>query len=379
MGAGELVFEPLEQLEFVHRTAGLTSWIWEVRADRVQWFGDPDALLGLPPGGFSGRFDDYLARLHPEDVAAAKRTYVDCLKGRLAAWRSEERLVRPDGSMRWLETFGRAEQAGERVVRMAGVVRDITGRRAAEERVRELNDRLEERVRLRTRELEAANRDLDGFSLAVSHDLRAPACTLGNFAALLEAECAEALGDTGRQYVRRIRRIASRLGEMIDGLLEFSRAGRASLATAPVPLGRIAAELAEELRPACRYRGQVAIGPVHDASGDARLLRQVVQNLIANAMKFSRDADSPLVEVSSRRLLAGGVEYCVRDNGCGFDMKHARRLFETFQRLHAAERYEGTGVGLATVRRIVERHGGVVRAEGEPGRGAAFYFTLPAA
>ncbi len=377
VGAGELAFEPLEQLEFVHRTAGLTSWIWEVASDRVQWFGDPDALLGLPPGGFSGRFDDYLARLHPEDAGAAKRTYVDCLKGRLSAWRSEERLLQPDGSVRWLETFGRAEQAGERVVRMAGVVRDITGRRAAEQRVRELNERLEERVRARTRALEVANRDLDGFSLAVSHDLRAPACTLANFATLLEAECSAALGDAGRNYVRRMRAIAMRMGEMIDGLLELSRAGRAPLASATVPLERIAAEVAEELRPACRFRGHVAIAPLHEARGDGRLLRQVLQNLLANAMKFSRDGASPRVEVSSRRLPDGRAEYCVRDNGVGFDMRQSERLFGTFQRLHADERYEGTGVGLATVRRIVERHGGTVAYQARQEGGARFVVKLP--
>src|SRR5262249_18524582 len=156
--------------------------------------------------------------------------------------------------------------------------------------------------------------------------------------------------------------------------LEMSRAGRTPLAQAPVRLADLAAEVAEELRPACRFSGEVSIGPLQEVRGDARLLRQVLQNLLANAMKFSRDPVLPRVELSGRRV-DGAIECCVRDNGVGFDMKHAGALFGTFRRLHRDDRYEGTGVGLATVRRIVERHGGAVRAEGAPGAGAAFYFT----
>ena len=234
-------------------------------------------------------------------------------------------------------------------------------------------------MRLRTLELEAANRELERFGLAVSHDLRAPACTIVNFAELLERECGGELSADGLQHLVRIRRIAARMGGMIEGLLELSRNGYAPLANARVSLSDLAAEVVEELRPACRFAGEVAIGELPEARGDARMLRQVLQNLVANAMKFSRRAAAPRIALSARRLEGRRAEYWVRDNGCGFDMKHAGMLFGTFQRLHRDGQFEGAGVGLATVRRIVERHGGAVRAEGQVGSGATFYFTLPCA
>lgn len=373
------VLERLEQLEFVHRTAGVTSWVWDVRSDRVQWFGQPENLLGMESGTYSGRFPDYLSLLHPEDVPQARQTYVDCLTGARPAYRSEERLMRRDGSVRWLECFGRAEYGeGGRAVRMAGVVRDITERRGAEERIHELNERLEERVRLRTAELETANRELDCFSLSVSHDLLAPVRNISAFARVLLQDCKNSLGADLLHMLRRIEHSAQRMDQMVHGLLDLSRAGRAELDLQPLDLAALAAEAGEDLRLAYRYEGELRVPEMDYCRGDARLLRQVLQNLIGNAMKFSRGASQPRIELSSRRLESGQVEYCVRDNGCGFNMNYAARLFGTFQRLHSAAHYEGSGVGLSTVKRIAERHGGTVRAEGEVGRGAAFFFSLPA-
>jgi PAS domain S-box-containing protein len=372
------LLERLDQLEFVHRTASLTSWVWDVHNDRVQWFGEPEGLFGLEPGSYSGRFPDYLSLLHPEDAPQARQTYVDCLTGARPAYRSEERLLRRDGSVRWLECFGRAEYGeGGRAVRMAGVVRDITERRRAEERIRELNERLEERVRLRTAELEAANRELDCFSLSVSHDLLAPVRNITAFARVLLQDCRNSLGADLLGMLRRIEHSAQRMDQMVHGLLDLSRAGRAQLDLQPLDMSALAAEASEDLRLAYRYAGELRVPEMDFCLGDARLLRQVLQNLIGNAMKFSRGAARPLIELSSSRLESGQVEYCVRDNGCGFNMNYAARLFGTFQRLHSAAHYEGNGVGLSTVKRIVERHGGAVRAEGKVGQGAAFFFCLP--
>jgi PAS domain S-box-containing protein len=370
--------ERLDQLEFVHRTAGVTSWVWDVREDRVQWFGEPEALLGLAPGSYSGRFPDYLSLLHPDDVPQARQTYVDCLTGARPSYRSEERLVRRDGSVRWLECFGRAEYgAGGRAVRMAGVVRDVTERRSTEQEIRTLNEKLEERVRIRTAELEAANRELDCFSLSVSHDLLAPVRNITAFARVLLQDCRNALGADLLQMLQRIERNAQRMDQMVHGLLDLSRAGRAALDIGQLQLGAMAGEMLEDLRTAWRYEGTVKIDAPHPGRGDLRMVRQVLQNLIGNAMKFSRSARSPEIALTSAPLQDGRVEYCVRDNGCGFDMSYAGRLFGTFQRLHSAVQFEGTGIGLSTVKRIVERHGGAVRAAGEIGRGAAFFFTLP--
>ena len=370
--------ERLEQLEFVHRTAQITSWVWEIGTDRVQWFGEPDLLLGLAPGTFSGRFGEYLERLHPDDMTSAKQTFVECLKGTCSSWRSEERAIWPDGRVRWLETFGRAEHAADgRAVRMAGVVRDITERHEAEERIRELNEGLEARVRSRTAELEAANRELDYFSLSVSHDLLAPVRNIAAFARVLLEECRHSLGAELLGMIERIERNAQRMDRMVHGLLDLSRAGRGELALRPLDMAELAREVAEDVRTAYRFQGEMRIGELDGCRGDARLLQQVLQNLLGNAMKFSRHAPAPRVELSCARLEGGQVEYCVRDNGCGFNMAYAARLFGTFQRLHSAAQYEGSGVGLSTVKRIVERHGGAVRAESRVGQGAAFFFSLP--
>lgn len=370
--------ERLDQLEFVHRTAGITSWVWDVEEDRVQWFGEPDALFGLAPGSYSGRFPDYLSLLHPEDAPQARRTYVDCLTGSRPAYHSEERLIRRDGSVRWLECFGRAEYgANGRALRMAGVVRDITERHRAQQEIHALNERLEQRVLARTAELEAANRELDRFSLSVSHDLLAPVRNIISFARVLLQDCRNSLGEDLMHMLERIERNAQRMDQMVHGLLDLSRAARTELALEPLDLGALAHEVIDDLRQACRYQGAVAVGRLEPCRGDPRLVRQVLQNLVGNAMKFSRDALRPEVALSSAALGDDRVEYCVRDNGCGFEMGYAGRLFGTFQRLHSAAQFEGTGIGLSTVKRIVERHGGAVRAEGRIGQGAAFYFTLP--
>lgn len=370
--------ERLDQLEFVHRTAGITSWVWDVAEDRVQWFGEPESLFGLAPGSYGGRFPDYLSLLHPEDAPQARRTYVDCLTGSRPAYHSEERLLRRDGSVRWLECFGRAEYgANGRALRMAGVVRDVTERRRAQQEVRVLNEQLEQRVRSRTAELEAANRELDRFSLSVSHDLLAPVRNIISFARVLLQDCRNSLGADLLQMLERIERNAQRMDQMVHGLLDLSRAARTELELGPLDLGALAQEVIDDLRQAFRYEGAVVIDKLDPCRGDPRLVRQVLQNLLGNAMKFSRDAARPEIRLSSAPLQDGRVEYSLRDNGCGFDMSYAGRLFGTFQRLHSAAHFEGTGIGLSTVKRIVERHGGTVRAEGRVGQGAAFYFTLP--
>jgi PAS domain S-box-containing protein len=346
----------LEEFEFVHRTADVASWVWDIRADRVQWFGDADRLLGLRPGSHTGRFGQYLSLLHPEDAPAARQTLIECLRGTRSSYRTEERLLRPDGDVRWLEAIGQAEYSAEgRALRMVGVVRDITERRGIEERIR----------------------SLESFSLMVAHDLIAPARTIGSFAQVLREDHAAGMSAECLGVVARIERNAVRLADMVRGLLDLSRLGRAPLEFAPVDLAALAEEVIEDLRRACEYRGEIHLAPLPRCRGDARLLRQVLQNLIANAMKFSRLAARPRIELGADRLADGGVEYCVRDNGCGFDMRYAARLFDVFQRMHSQSQYEGNGIGLATVRRIVERHGGTVRADSAVGRGAAFYFMLP--
>jgi len=236
---------------------------------------------------------------------------------------------------------------------------------------------LEERVRVRSLELQEANRELEAFSYAVSHDLRAPVRHIHAYADILDKECMQRLEENGRHYVSRIRNAAGRMGELIEGLLALSHTSRAPLARDSIDLSTMAREILTELQATdATRRVEVVIADELHASGDARMIRVVLQNLLGNAWKFTGRCALPRIEVGSERSAEGELCYFVRDNGAGFDMAHAARLFDVFHRLHAEREYPGSGVGLATVQRVIRRHGGRIWANAAPGEGATFYFTL---
>jgi len=244
------------------------------------------------------------------------------------------------------------------------------------ERVREQAGELERRVEERTAQLREANRDLEGFSYSVSHDLRAPLRAIDGFSSAVLEDYAARLDPQGRHYLQRVRAGAQQMGVLIDDLLTLSRVGRSALEPRDLDLAEIAREVEAELREAEPERAvEVTVPAGLPVRGDRTLLKVVLQNLIGNAWKFTARAEEARIEVSTDGD-AGEIIYTVSDNGAGFDMRYLDKLFRPFQRLHAAETYPGTGVGLATVQRIVQRHGGRVWAEGEVGRGAAFHFTL---
>lgn len=258
---------------------------------------------------------------------------------------------------------------------VCGISTDITDRKRAEEEVRRLNDALEARVLERTAELEASTRELDSFAYSVSHDLRAPLRSLHGFSQALLEDYGDVLDDTGKDYLGRLQKNVRRMGDMIDNLLTLSRATRVELSRHPVDLSALATELVAELRANDPGRNvSVTIADDLTCVGDAQLLRLVLQNLLANAWKFTSKQSAPAIEVGQETQ---GPEclFFVRDNGAGFDMRYAEKLFGAFQRLHSASDFEGTGIGLATVQRIINRHGGRIFAEAEPGHGATFYFT----
>lgn len=235
---------------------------------------------------------------------------------------------------------------------------------------------LEERVAARTTELAASNKELEAFAYSVSHDLRAPVRLVRSFADLLEKESG-CLPPSGREKLQHIRQEARHMNDMIDALLEMSRLARAPLAVAAVDLSSMAEDIARSLlQTAPQRQASFAVQPHLQASGDPRLLRMVLQNLLGNAWKFTRHQSAAHIELGATERNGKRV-FLVRDNGAGFDLTAAGRLFTPFQRFHTAAEFEGVGVGLATVCRIVERHGGEIWAESEPGRGATFYFTLP--
>jgi PAS domain S-box-containing protein len=314
--------------------------------------------------------------IHPDDLEAARERVqrLQETSGVNLSW--ENRIRRKDGSYRWL-LWSAAGVPREKVYYAAA--RDITERREMEQRVRDLNAELEARVQRRTAQLEAANKELEAFSYSVSHDLRAPLRKLDGFSDILRQRYGDRLDAEGLRLIEVIRANSERMGQLIDDLLSFSRLGRKEFLSAPVDMTALAQSVVDEaLRQEPERAAEVRMLPLAAARGDGAMLRQVFFNLVSNALKFTRKRVQPEVEIGSRPS-PDGLEtvYFIRDNGAGFDMKYASKLFGVFSRLHTASEFEGTGIGLALVARIVKRHGGRVWAEAAVDAGATFYFTLP--
>ncbi|MGY0798621.1 CHASE domain-containing protein [Lysobacter sp. A286] len=298
-------------------------------------------------------------------------------RGDASGVRRETRLVRrADGEPRHVH-LTRAPIPGSVGTDIAGLVQaeDVTERLRAEAAVRALNRTLEARVSSRTRELSQVNQELESFAYSVSHDLRAPLRAIAGFSKILTEKYGDQLDEAGQGYLMRTRNAAGRMGELIDALLRMSRLSRSELTIEPVALSQVAAEVIDDLRGADPERKvEVEITPGLRVNGDPSLLRNLLTNLLANAWKFSGDRDLARIQFGRE-----GDEFFVRDNGVGFGQAYVQKLFRPFQRLHAQSAFEGHGIGLASARRIVERHGGTIRAEGREGEGASFYFTLPGA
>ena len=261
--------------------------------------------------------------------------------------------------------------------RTAALVAEIQERRKAEEEVRQLNEELEQRVIRRTAQLEAANSELESFSYSVSHDLKAPLRVIKGFSELLLEQCENALDADSRMLLGKVNENANRMGLLIDDIFAFSRASRKESVPVTIDMAALAKSVVEELKSASA--GRVVRFDVKDlpfAEGDLAAVKQVLFNLLSNAVKFTRDRDTAVIEIAGEERGDENV-YSVSDNGAGFDEDYAGKLFGVFQRLHSAAEFEGTGIGLAIVKRFITKLGGRVWAEGKVDEGATFYFTLP--
>jgi PAS domain S-box-containing protein len=307
------------------------------------------------------RMREHLSRISPDNPESA----------------IEHQIILPDGEVRWHQWIDRGIfSPGGTLLEFQSVGRDITERKQFEEENRKLHDELEERVRSRTAELEAAYRELDSFSYSVSHDLRAPLRAIDGFSTILIREHAASLPPETVAYLEKIQGNSRRMSTLIDDLLNFSRMSRQPLNRFLVDPAAIAGEAFDELRmEAAGRKIRLDIKEMPICSADPILLNQVYMNLLSNALKFTRDRDVAVIEVGSVAE-GNGTVYYVRDNGTGFDMKYASKIFGVFQKVHEDPSKEGTGVGLAIVERIIHRHGGEVRVTSVPDEGTTFFFTL---
>jgi PAS domain S-box-containing protein len=309
----------------------------------------------------------------PEDVPALVADVAGGTSGldEVAQWRHRKKngeLIEVEITSHSLEWLGHSA----RLV----LVNDITQRNRVEREIRQLNIELDERVQNRTAELEAANKELEAFSYSVSHDLRAPLRAVDGFSQAVLEDYGAQLPSEGRHYLRTIRQGAQRMGVLIDDLLTFSRLSRLPLNKQPIKSTRLVRDVLAELQTQQNDRKiDIRVGELAACEGDPALLKQVWTNFLSNALKYTRKREQAIVEIGSKPE-NGEMVYFVRDNGAGFDMRYAGKLFGVFQRLHRADEFEGTGVGLAIAQRVIHRHGGRVWAEGAVDRGATFYFTM---
>jgi PAS domain S-box-containing protein len=361
------------QEQFRELTESLPQLVWTSRGDdgscdylSPQWL----EYTGIPAEkqlGFG-----WVEQVHPDDREATMATW-DMAVNTASVFDVEFRIRRFDEEYHWFKTRAVPvkDEAGA-IVKWIGTNTDIEDSRRAAEEIRKLNETLEQRVIERTQELEASNKELEAFSYSVSHDLRAPLRAIDGFSLALLEDYTNKLDAEGQNYLTRVRLGSQRMAQLIDDLLKLSRITRTEFVREAVDLSKAATDISDRLRESQPERNvKLNIQPGVTTYGDERLMRVALENLLGNAWKFTSKRDD--AEVSFGH---DGSEYFVRDNGAGFDMAYADKLFGAFQRLHSATDFEGTGIGLATVQRVIRRHGGNIRAESKVGEGTVFYFTL---
>jgi PAS domain S-box-containing protein len=353
--------------------AHLGTWDWDITQPNATWSAELYRIYGLTPETYTPSYDAYLGMIHPDDkqrvMDATNRVFKEHVP-----YSHDERIFRPDGSMRYLHTWAHPvlDDAGT-LRRLVGVCQDITDQKLAQQQVNRLNADLERRVAERTLTIENTMRDVEAFNATLSHDLRAPLSVIQLSCEVILRANGETLPPSVTDNLARIQRSTVFMTALVNDLLTLAHVGHATLERSPFELSKASEEiLADLVRSRPERDVMVNVQPGLVCEGDPALMRAALENLLGNAWKYSSRVPVAHIEVGKH----GARAFFVRDNGAGFDMKDASRLFAPFERLHKSSEFEGTGVGLAAVHRIIERHGGRIWAESEPGHGATFFFEL---
>ncbi len=334
-------------------------------------------IFEIEPEQFDERLQTFYDFIHPEDLTLVKSGMESSIENN-SSYSLDHRITLKNGNLKWVHEQGEAtvNDKGETVF-LIGIIQDITERKKAEEEIVNLNTELERRVELRTFQLQAANKEMEAFTYSVSHDLRAPLRIIDGFSQILIEDYSKVLDMEGQKNLEKIMKNAKRMGRLIDDLLDFSRLGRTEMKVSLVDMNILVKEVLEEIQiSGINLPDHLRPENLLPAKGDYNLLKQVWTNLLTNAIKYSSKKSQPEILIGTTNE-AGKTIYFVKDNGEGFDMQYYSKLFGVFQRLHKAAEFEGTGVGLALVQRIISRHGGFVWAEAKLHEGAVFYFSLP--
>jgi PAS domain S-box-containing protein len=365
-------------LERAQQAASIGHWTLQTgppATSKLSLSGETCIIFEIDVNSFDGRLQSFLAFVHPGDLHQVNRALSSALVNHVP-YSMDHRIITTNGVEKWVHVQTEITyDSNNSLPLLLGIVQDITARKKTESEILSLNVGLEKKVSERTSQLEAVNKELEAFSYSISHDLRAPLRIIDGFATIL-MEDADGQNEKIVKHARTISRNATRMGQLVDDLLNFSRLGRTQMKVSAVDMRGLVDQVLEEFQSSDVVKSaDVTIHDVRDAIGDGSLLKQVWVNLLSNAIKYSSKKEKPVIEVGMV-LNADVPTWYVKDNGAGFSMDYASKLFGVFQRLHKQDEFDGTGVGLALVQRIILRHGGNVWAESKVNEGATFFFTL---
>jgi PAS domain S-box-containing protein len=365
-----------QKLNEAQNIGRIGSFEMDLATNQVSWSDEKFNQLGLKKGEVIPSSELFLSFIHPDDSVSINESYKQVFKT-LKDSSNAYRIVLRDGSVRHVYTKWRFEfDSRQRPVRMYGITQDITEQKLAEIEIKNLNETLESRVKERTNELLISNQELETFNHSISHDLQIPLRAIDMFAHALRENCSNTLSADGMFYLKSIDRSITDMTQLIEGLLNFSKLNKIDLVKNEVNMHKLVKTIIDEVK----YNREatvpeIVVNKIHNSVCDHFLVKQVWMNLISNAIKYSSKKEHPVILIGSNQV-DGELVYYIKDNGVGFNIKYAHKLFDVFERLHSSNEFEGTGIGLSNVQRIINRHGGRIWAEAEEDKGATFYFTL---